>query len=97
MKSLQNKVNSQLKKLKDDNKLDYNTYLSLRAQNANIPLFYALIKTHKPNYPIRPIVNFIDSPTYNFAKFISKLLKPTCDLSILKIKNTLDVKTFLQS
>ena len=36
-----------------------------------IPKCYATIKTHKENYPIRPIVAFNDSPTYQLAKFIS--------------------------
>ena len=43
------------------------------------PRFYALIKTHKIDYPIRPIVSFIDSPTYFMAKFLSNLLTPITD------------------
>ena len=41
--------------------------------------FYATIKTHKENYPIRPIYAFNDSPTYQLAKYLSKLLMPLPD------------------
>ena len=57
-----------------------------------IPLFYALIKTHKTGHPIRPIVSFIDSPSYNVAKFISKLLTPFTDKSTHKLQNGYDLK-----
>ena len=40
-------------------------------------LFFATIKIHEEGYPIRPIVSFIDSPTYQLTKFLSKLLTPT--------------------
>ena len=56
-----------------------------------ILFFYATIKIHKPNYPIRPIVSFIDSPTYHMAKFLSKLLTPTTDKADQKLKNSQDV------
>ena len=61
-----------------------------------IPLFYALIKIHKPGNPIRPIVSFIDSPSYNIAKFISDLLTPFTDVSQQKLKNSLDLKQKLK-
>ena len=37
----------------------------MRARAATIPRFYALIiKAHQTNNPIKPIVSFIGSPTY---------------------------------
>jgi len=39
-------------------------YQKLFANSATIPLFYALIKIHKQGNPIRPIVSFINSPSY---------------------------------
>ena len=40
-----------------------------------MPIFYALIETHKDNFPIRSIVSFIGSATYDVAKFLSHILK----------------------
>ena len=61
------------------------------------PRFYSLIKTHKVNYPIRPIVSFIDSPTYETAKFLNKVLSPlTCDVP-QKVENSVEVKEHLEN
>jgi hypothetical protein len=35
------------------------------------PVMNSLIKIHKPNRPIRPVVNWKNAPAYNLAKFIS--------------------------
>ena len=40
------------------------------------PQIYGLPKIHKPNIPLRPIVCTIDSPTYEVAKMIAKILTP---------------------
>ena len=97
MKKLQNKVNTLLKRFFDNDKMDQNLYYSLRATTANIPLFYGLIKLHKLNHPIRTIVSFLDSPTYNISKFISNLLMPLTNKSQYKLKNTFETKEFLQN
>jgi hypothetical protein len=39
-------------------------YDRLYCSSSSTTLFYALIKTHKENNPIRPIVSFIGSPSY---------------------------------
>ena len=36
--------------------------------------FYGLPKIHKASVPLRPIVSFINSPTYNLSKFLSRIL-----------------------
>ena len=38
-----------------------------------ISRFYGLPKIHKVSVPLRPIVSFINSPTYNLSKFLSRL------------------------
>ena len=48
-------------------------------QQRSYPKFFATIKTHKEHYPIRPICAFNDSPTYQLAKYLSKLLMPLTD------------------
>ena len=59
-----------------------------------IALFYATVKIHK-GYPIRPIVSFIDSPTYQLAIFLSKLFAPISNKTEQKMKNTCDVSNCL--
>ena len=40
------------------------------------PRIYGLAKIHKQNTPLRPIVSTIGSPTYQLAKYLTKLLPP---------------------
>jgi hypothetical protein len=44
------------------------------------PKLNALIKLHKVNLPIRPVVNYKNAPTYHIAKFLAKWLKQNMDL-----------------
>ena len=96
-KSLRNKINSTLKQLYDQSILNKFQYELVFAKTSVVPLFYALIKTHKPGNPIRPIVSFIESPSYNLAKFISNLLMPFTNNSPHKLKNSMDLKEKLQN
>ena len=64
IQTIQNKVNGELTKLKNNQKITEEEYKMLRSNKLVTPKFYATIKTHKENFPIRPIVSFIDSPTY---------------------------------
>ena len=61
------------------------------ANSPTNPLFYATIKTHKENFPIRSIVSFIDTPTYYVAQHLSNLLKPISDSAPQKLKNSTDL------
>ena len=46
----------------------------LRCSKGVIPRFYGSPKVHKVSVPLRPIVSFINSPTYNLSKFLSRTL-----------------------
>ena len=46
----------------------------LHCSKAVISRFYGLPKVHKVTVPLRPIVSFINSPTYNLSKFLSRIL-----------------------
>ena len=94
--SMKGKVNRLLQKYKREGIITEEEYKHLYVNTAITPLFYALIKTHKPGFPIRPIVSFIDSPTYRLAQFLSKILIPITDLSDKKLKNSLHAKEILQ-
>ena len=46
--------------------------------NNHAPRLYGLMKLHKPNVPIRPVVSFVQSPSYKLAKFTKKIF---CNVS----------------
>ncbi|XP_047987681.1 uncharacterized protein LOC125227409 [Leguminivora glycinivorella] len=48
----------------------------LRQLNPTTPKIYGLPKIHKNDWPLRPIVSQIDSPTYKASRFLSSLLQP---------------------
>nr|XP_012143822.1 PREDICTED: uncharacterized protein LOC105662853 [Megachile rotundata] len=45
-------------------------------KESNAPRLYGLLKIHKPNIPLRPIVSTIGSPTYTLSKYLTSVLKP---------------------
>ena len=65
--TLRKTVNEFLKELGNERLITNDEYKKLFANSATIPLLYALIKLHKPGYPNRPIVSFLNSPSYNIA------------------------------
>jgi hypothetical protein len=65
------------------------------AMNPKAPHIHGLIKLHKNDKPIRPIVNWKDSPGYKLAKHLAKLLKHTIQLpNVFNVKNS---KALMQS
>ena len=48
----------------------------LKPSSSRSPKLYGLLKIHKPEVPLRPIVSCIDSPTYQLAKHITTLIIP---------------------
>ena len=44
--------------------------------NPSPPNIRSLIKIHKPDAPIRPIINWVDAPAYKLAK------KPVRDITV---------------
>jgi hypothetical protein len=56
------------------------------------PKLYAIIKTHKDNNPIRPVMNSIEAPSYRLAKFIGRKLRELMELPyIYSTKNSKQV------
>jgi len=53
-----------------------------------IPRIYGAPKVHKPNIPLRPIVNTIGSPSYLLAKHLAKKLRPLSGNTLSYIKDS---------
>ena len=54
--------------------IDINQSKSLKCYNGSSPYLYGLLKIHKSNIPICPIINYTSSPLNKLSKFLSNLL-----------------------
>ena len=79
--ALQRKLNSKLLQLKKADAIDIRRYNRLRCPVPQPAKLYGLPKLHKPNVPMRPIVSFCGSPTYELSKYLTTILKPLTDES----------------
>ena len=50
------------------------TYDYVRASGILPGVMYGLVKVHKPNFPIRPIISSINTFSYNISKFLASFL-----------------------
>ncbi|CAH8541549.1 unnamed protein product [Schistosoma rodhaini] len=80
-----NKCRATLNKLKAETtkmlqtlkpKLGPSLWFSLYPKSNKPCRFYGLPKIHKTNVPIRPVVDYTNSPTYNLSRYLAKILKP---------------------
>ena len=72
--ALQRKLNSTLLTLKKTNAIDTQRYYRLRCSVPQPPKLYGLPKLHKPGFPMRPIVSFCGSPTYQLSKYLTRII-----------------------
>ena len=85
--ALQRKLNNKLLTLKKTDKIDFRRYNRLRCSVPQPPKLYGLPKLHKPNIPMRTIVSFCWSPTYQLSKHLTNVLKPLTDKSRHKLQS----------
>ena len=69
-------------------KLDIAVWFTLNPKSNLPPRFYALPKIHKPDVPIRPIIDFTNTPTYRLSKYLAHILKPLQKVTEFSIKNS---------
>ena len=72
-----------------DNKIKQDKYYWLHCSKAVMPRFYGLPKIHRVNVPLRPIVSFVNAPTYNISKFLFKTIKLRMT-NRFSVKNSID-------
>lgn len=71
---------------------------ALKVMNPSVPKLYGLIKTHKEGYPIRPVVSFVASPTYNLSRWLKDWFVNITDFTPkFAIKNSSDLVKKLTS
>lgn len=67
LSKLQRSSNQLVKRLHEEKVIDNNTRLRMTRDNTNLPRIYALPKVHKAGAPLRPIVDYCDSPGSGLA------------------------------
>ena len=82
-----------LKKIK--NKLPQKIYNLLCCSNGITPQLYGLPKIHEPGIPLRPIVSFYSSATYQLSKHLCCLLSPLVGNSSSHISNSSNLIIFI--
>lgn len=63
-------------------------YRRLFSSDECTPKMYGLPKIHKPECPLRPIVSFIGSPTYNLSKYFAELISSLTGNNNLTVWNS---------
>ena len=74
--------------LKKTDAIDTQRYYRLRCSVPQPPKLYGLPKLHKPGIPMRPIVSFCGSPTYQLSRYLTTILQPLTDKSRRKLQST---------
>ena len=58
--------------------------------------FYSLPKIHKPGIPLRPIVSFVNSPTYAISGYLARILSPVVGNTDYTVKNSCEFADFIR-
>ena len=97
IKKFERLMNSKRLGLKRLGKFEDGEYFRLRSTDGLIPRIYGLVKIHKDNFPLRPIVSLIGSPLYQLSKYISGIISPLVGNTPHTVKNSFDFVRFLSS
>ncbi len=96
-KKLQRNLNQKLWPLHLANNIKKPLYSKLHCSVAQTPKLYGLPKIHKQNTPMRPIVSFCSSPTYELSKYLARILKPLTERSEHRLVNSADFITKIRA
>ena len=66
----EDKINRNLKKLKEKNVITEDEYKQLYATGSSPGIMYGLPKIHKQGVPLRPILSSMKTPNYKLSKFL---------------------------
>ncbi|XP_071055739.1 uncharacterized protein [Onthophagus taurus] len=95
--NLVDKINDYLKKLEKLKYIDKNFKLQLAPTHYTTPRIHGLLKIHKDDKPLRPIINNINVPTNQLAKFLNKSLNYLNSLNEYDVKSAWELKEKIKS
>lgn len=87
-KTNESKMNALLLKIKREGQLEDGLYFRLRSTDALSPRLYGLIKIHKENFPVRPIVSFSGAATLSLSRYLSDILSPLLGQTLFTVRNS---------
>ena len=67
-------INNRLLKLLNEKKLTKKNYDEICVSGSSIPVLYCMVKVHKLNFPLRPIVAMYNAPNYKLATFLANMI-----------------------
>ena len=85
------KLVSMLQNLKKEDKITDKQYKELFPTAENIPRIYATPKIHKPQVPLKPIVDYTGSIGYSTSRALADILGPLVGNTIHHVKNSKDL------
>ena len=92
----QRKLNKMLLYLKKAGRISDSTYKMLYSSDGLCPRFHGLSKIHKPGIPLRPIVSFVNSPTYAISGYLARILSPIVGNTDYSVKNPCEFADFIR-
>lgn len=63
-------------------------YYKLLCRNGSAPALYGLPKIHKPDVPVRPIVDCTRSPLCELSRYLHRVLRPLAGLTATFVKDS---------
>ena len=91
LEKLQNDTADILHDLNNNDFLNYKYhYNDLTQTDTMLAKAYGLVKIHKPNAPLRPVISLTNTPTYKLAKFLYQDLKKAIPLPKSHINNSFE-------
>jgi hypothetical protein len=92
---IEDRINRFLLKLKNNNVISSDTYLSLHATGSSFGILYGSPKVHKgPTVPIRPILAAYNLPNFKLAKYLVPILSPLTT-NEYTVKNSFEYSSFI--
>ena len=94
---IEKSISKTLKFMKQSGYIDTNTFTRLQPKGSTIPRLYGLPKVHKPNVPLRPILDMSNSPYHSLAKWLTEILEPIRrELAVYSLKDSFQFVELIQ-
>ncbi|XP_072043129.1 uncharacterized protein [Amphiura filiformis] len=77
-----------LTRLNEEDKITFGKYKQLYPTAENIPRLYCTPKIHKPNAPLRPIVDYTSTIGYATSRWLADILGPMLGNTVHHVKNS---------
>ncbi|XP_037028790.1 uncharacterized protein LOC119069023 [Bradysia coprophila] len=90
--SIERNVNALLTKWQNEDIMTDEKAKYMRSYTSVCPKIYLQIKTHKEGNPGRPVVSFIDAPTYKLSKMFADILKNVVGKTHRTVRNSREFK-----